>query len=446
MEETQELNKIRRSGLFDEYWYLENNPDVVQAKAEPSLHYLHYGGMEGRDPSPKFSSKWYLDTYEDVKKARINPLVHYLRYGKKEGRLTHVQEKNDIKTPFFSDYLAEVTSSTMNWHEDNYDIHRFDPSMPKEEPYVGDMPQNILAARELVRPYLLHFEWLYEKLADNQSKEILVKLLAFRTLGYRRVKLPTNTPAYWDSLEKMEQLADRTDSLYKYSGNMDWELFLIDFHKIDIPIRFYGTAVGGYNALEQYRCGEIAAELGDYVVDAGACWGETALYFAYRVGESGRVFSYEFVPENLNVLRRNLALNPEISRNIQIIEKAVWSESDAVLNFNANGPASRVGKNQTDDAPLHTLTLSIDDLFMKNGLPKLDFIKMDIEGAELSALHGATQVLRRFKPKLAICVYHNLTDIFEIPEYLNSLNLGYRFFLRHYSIHAEETVLYATVS
>jgi glycosyltransferase involved in cell wall biosynthesis len=80
---------LRGSGLFDEAWYLSKNPDVVQAKVDPLLHYLRYGGFEGRDPGPDFSSAWYLDTYQDVKKAGFNPMVHYLKYGRQEGCLPH---------------------------------------------------------------------------------------------------------------------------------------------------------------------------------------------------------------------------------------------------------------------------------------------------------------------------------------------------------------------
>ncbi|MGC8483833.1 MAG: hypothetical protein ACP5OE_09350 [Thermodesulfobium sp.] len=76
---------IRNSNLFDRNWYLEQNPDVSQSKIKPAYHYLLYGGFEGRDPSPHFSSKWYLETYRDVQQAGMNPLVHYLKYGKKEG-------------------------------------------------------------------------------------------------------------------------------------------------------------------------------------------------------------------------------------------------------------------------------------------------------------------------------------------------------------------------
>ena len=68
---------------------------------------------------------------------------------------------------------------------------------------------------------------------------------------------------------------------------------------------------------------------------------------------------------------------------------------------------------------------------------------MDIEGAELKALHGAESTLRKFRPKLAISVYHQLVDIVEIPRYLARLGLEYKFYLGHYTIHLEETVLYA---
>jgi O-antigen biosynthesis protein len=82
----QEISMIRASDLFDPDWYLAHNPDVAQAGVNPLIHYIQYGGFEGRDPSPSFSSTWYLEAYEDVKKADINPLIHFLKYGRLENR------------------------------------------------------------------------------------------------------------------------------------------------------------------------------------------------------------------------------------------------------------------------------------------------------------------------------------------------------------------------
>ncbi len=83
------INLIRKSGLFDEAWYLEQNPDVAQAGIDPVRHYVVYGFFERRDSGLKFSDRWYLNTYEDVRKSGINPLIHYLKYGRKLGYKTN---------------------------------------------------------------------------------------------------------------------------------------------------------------------------------------------------------------------------------------------------------------------------------------------------------------------------------------------------------------------
>jgi len=92
----------------------------------------------------------------------------------------------------------------------------------------------------------------------------------------------------------------------------------------------------------------------------------------------------------------------------------------------------------------------LDDYFLglegggrQHSLPALPtFIKMDIEGAELAALHGAERVIKQAHPKLAICVYHKIEDIYTIPQYLQSL--GYtNFALRNYLDINADIILYA---
>jgi hypothetical protein len=72
----------------------------------------------------------------------------------------------------------------------------------------------------------------------------------------------------------------------------------------------------------------------------------------------------------------------------------------------------------------------------------VDFLKLDIEGSELSALKGAQRTLERFRPSLAISLYHSLDDFVSIPAFLNGLNLGYEWYLDHFTIHREETILF----
>ena len=90
-------------------------------------------------------------------------------------------------------------------------------------------------------------------------------------------------------------------------------------------------------------------------------------------------------------------------------------------------------------------TDSIDNLVDTNGLRRVDFVKMDIEGAEMDALIGGERTIRSHRPRLAISVYHSLQDFVRIPKWIDSLGLGYKFYLDHFTIHLEESVLFARV-
>lgn len=83
---TKEYQAIAKSKLFDKKWYLEQNPDVKAAKADPILHYLEYGWKEARECTPYFDGKQYLQMYPDIKEANMNPLAHWLLHGQFENR------------------------------------------------------------------------------------------------------------------------------------------------------------------------------------------------------------------------------------------------------------------------------------------------------------------------------------------------------------------------
>lgn len=87
-----EYKTIKKSGLFDEKYYLTTNEDIRKADINPIKHYIKYGWKEGRNPSEKFDTNFYLDSYPDVRDAGVNPLVHFIKYGKKEGRKVHSLE------------------------------------------------------------------------------------------------------------------------------------------------------------------------------------------------------------------------------------------------------------------------------------------------------------------------------------------------------------------
>ena len=70
---------------------------------------------------------------------------------------------------------------------------------------------------------------------------------------------------------------------------------------------------------------------------------------------------------------------------------------------------------------------------------------MDIEGSEKEALKGARNTIKKYKPKLAICLYHKPEDIITLPQYILELAPEYKFKIRHYTTFAYDTILYAYV-
>ncbi len=132
-----EYRAIAKSPLFDAKWYLEHNPDVAAAKADPVEHYLTIGWKEDRPTSPYFDGQAYLRMYSDVAGENENPLLHYELFGKNEGRKLKetcnvaLQKKMPRKDVFFSvivasynyrDYIQETLDSLVNQTYTNFEV------------------------------------------------------------------------------------------------------------------------------------------------------------------------------------------------------------------------------------------------------------------------------------------------------------------------------------
>jgi FkbM family methyltransferase len=286
----------------------------------------------------------------------------------------------------------------------------------------------------------------YQLLADDYSRRILVEVMAYRILGPARVRLSRNNDqyaAFYDAAKRMA-VQERTATIAMLDGWLDrYDLNALgypvgaDLHHLSVLYTFQ---------LEQYRYKNAGTNIGpranDVAIDGGACWGDTALYFAHHVGEGGQVHTFEFSPDNLPILAKNLGGNPELGKRVKVQEYALWSHSGEHLCFDPQGPATRLDSRGSTSVE----TLSIDDLVSRESLPRVDFIKMDIEGAEPEALKGALATLQKFRPRLAVTLYHNLSDFVTIPRFLDELNLGYKFYIDHFSIKREETVMFAESS
>lgn len=171
--------------------------------------------------------------------------------------------------------------------------------------------------------------------------------------------------------------------------------------------------------------------------DVGAYDGMTSVRFHEWCHGNGRCVCFEPDRTNVEPLKQNLESH---KINYSLLEKGVWdSETELKFADNMKSVSHIVEDNSEESFNIIPVT-TIDNVFVDDDVT---FIKMDIEGAELKALMGAEKTIKRCRPKLAICVYHKPEDMWEIPSLILDLCPDYRLYLRHYSLHNGETVLYA---
>jgi FkbM family methyltransferase len=158
----------------------------------------------------------------------------------------------------------------------------------------------------------------------------------------------------------------------------------------------------------EYERGTVLVGRGDVVVDGGSHLGIFTRIAVLR--GASRVVAFEPQPDVVTCFRRTFA--KEIaSGQVTMVPKAVW-EQPGTLAFEGAGLGFHAIDSQTSVSTTARLlpVTTIDDTVEALGLERVDFIKMDIEGAERQALRGARRTLARWKPSLSICAYHRPDD------------------------------------
>lgn len=200
--------------------------------------------------------------------------------------------------------------------------------------------------------------------------------------------------------------------------------------------------------LTRYREFPELFKAGTAIVDAGCFDGEDTIQFArWCAGAYSRIYAFEPDEANYRHCQRNIETSnvPNVS-----LYKAGLSESKGKLDFASSLGSSSylIGSTEkTSNTPLPHSESATVQVYALDDLADVEIglIKMDIEGAEFDALHGAKQIIRRDKPQMAICVYHRQGDMLAIMDYLQSLVPEYRFWLRHFGPLDTETLLYAAI-
>lgn len=179
----------------------------------------------------------------------------------------------------------------------------------------------------------------------------------------------------------------------------------------------------------------VSPKENDLIIDGGAWKGDSCLEFNTKLKENCKIYSFEPDSNNYKILSENTKLYENI-----IPVKFGLSDKNDILYFSesTHDMQHQIVEYETN---IKIEVISLDN-FIKNK-EIINFIKMDIEGSELQALIGAKEILKKQKPKLAICIYHLYNDLWEIPLLIKSINPSYKLYMGHHSQNLFDTVIYA---
>jgi len=337
---------------------------------------------------------------------------------------------------FYRSILSEsITALKMNTFFDNFDEHRFNFD-GKDHSKEWKIHERFFYFDWFFKN-MLHLFDAYSSLKDEGSKKLYLHLIAFRLASHFSVKLPVDF-LNEKSCSEYEHIEMYSESSLEFKGlfgrlkhfdfNFENKRYVVDC----ISLRYYLQRKQYFFERDDIL---IKPEIDDYVIDGGACLGDTAAVFSNAVGSNGRVYAFDPVKEHLTILQYNINQFP--LKNVIAMPYGLSNENINAepITLNAYAP----GFNPRNIiVPLRTI-----DSLVKNGdIDKIDFIKLDVEGYEMDTLLGATQSIDEFQPKLAISLYHKPNDIFELITYIKNNYSFYDLYIDHYTIHKEETVLY----
>lgn len=251
----------------------------------------------------------------------------------------------------------------------------------------------------------------------------------------------------WDMNKSAKVFKTKKDrDLYKLiaKGRQDRIKYLSEIYKYyhkRYPERYQGAACPKEHYLEYLNKNAIKT-----VIDGGGYDGFNSVVFSEALTNCEKIFMFEpcydtFKDDILQTLIEN-------DEKIEIVKKGLWS-NETTLEFREETQA-KVGSGivearQVVTRPHKIIKIDTIDLdkFAQDRDLKIDFIKLDVENAELDVLQGAEKILVEQRPQLAISIYHSDEHFYTIPLYLKNLLKDYEFRFGHYSMRYTESVIYA---
>lgn len=195
---------------------------------------------------------------------------------------------------------------------------------------------------------------------------------------------------------------------------------------------------------------------GEVLVDGGAFDGDDTVWFSTMLHQQGIKLkkSYCFEPDTSNFgktcrnLESHFGIRAKLNKSkgeaecdrFKVFKAGLFDQNCGIGFCEYGAHSSRVTKEKKVDSSVSAVRL--DDVLNNE---KVTFIKYDLEGADVPAIRGAEQIIKQYRPKLALSIYHNIDDLWVIPLLIKAYVPEYKLFVRHHTTYLWDKILYAAV-
>ncbi|MDI9571060.1 MAG: FkbM family methyltransferase [Pseudomonadota bacterium] len=332
--------------------------------------------------------------------------------------ISSIRNFTDIKIDFLSD--NDRTKWGKTYHDDLKCIS------PKElEAYKDDIAILITTR---------HYKNIYKQLSEKGFKKIYA-VTEYRLLNDPYFKNKENIQTIKDNVLKVTDiLEDERSKEIMFTVIKNWFDFDVDTEGYE----------GIFTNDQYYPADIIKLSARESFVDVGAYNGDTVIDFLKETNNQfDSIFAFELDKKNFKEMESVVdKLAAPVKKKIKLYNFGLLDEEKEVYYETGGSGMQSTFINVINTASDCGKTVRLTDI-LKN--EKVTFIKMDIEGSEVKALSGAEVIIKRQKPKLAICVYHKPEHLWEVPLYVKTIVPEYKMYLRHHTPLEYETVCYALI-
>lgn len=271
-----------------------------------------------------------------------------------------------------------------------------------------------------------NFVLFYNMLEEEYSKRLFKSLIRYRYM------LSFNRDAY-TNFDKKIKLSMKYGSINIFSWGLKRILF--GLKKFKYPKEIENFLLFYIFGLEQYNIKDIFEVSDDSVVfDVGAWKGDTAYFFSKRCSDKAKIYAFEPDKNACDTLKM---IKEKYKLNNVILENVLFSNKNEVIDFVSMTP-------NTPTVQMNAIT--VDTFVEENNIERIDYLKMDVEGAEMHILEGSINTIKKFRPYLAIAIYHGgelfMEDFYKVPIFIKEITENYEYYIRTFSPWGGETILF----